>query len=296
MASECIHGFDEGLCDICFPKAPMVQARPAVASRAATRSVTKSGSGSAQRESRAARSPKAPPVNLLDQRVYHVTHVNNLAGIIASGAVLAPSAQLVPTVDLSSPLARELRATAEVAPAREVAAHVSWYLSTDATVWQELRRGAAETRWSAAARAAASVDFVVLVSTVRALSSLSEAERRTAAGGAAMNDSAGGGSAAGGSAVNSDEGGFVVADGDAAGTFTRFASGQDQALRMLSRLHNTDDALGAEVLVFGAVPFSAVQLIGVANEPHRDRVRAVLESSSTRPKVAVYPPWFAAPE
>ena len=66
-------------------------------------------------------------------------------------------------------------------------------------------------------------------------------------------------------------------------------------MRMLARLHNTEQLLDAEVLVAGSVPFEAVQLIGVANEPQRDRVRGILDDSSARPKVSVYPPWFAAP-
>ena len=35
-----------------------------------------------------------------------------------------------------------------------------------------------------------------------------------------------------------------------------------------------------------------VALIGVANEPVRDQVRALLSGTGFRPKVAVYPPWF----
>ncbi|MEQ1737738.1 MAG: DarT ssDNA thymidine ADP-ribosyltransferase family protein [Rhodoglobus sp.] len=207
-------------------------------------------------------------MNLLDQRVFHVTHVRNLERIVDSGAVLA-SAHDSPAplaIDLSSPLARELRATAEVtldSGGRSVAAFVPWYLSADASVWQELRRGAAEPRWSGAARAAASVDFVVLVSTVRALAA---------------------------------QGSFVVADGDAAATFTRFASNEEQAMRMLARLHNTEQVLDAELLVPNSVPFAAVQLIGAANEPQRDRVRGLLDAASVRTKVMVHPPWFAAPE
>ncbi|MDP3208512.1 MAG: DarT ssDNA thymidine ADP-ribosyltransferase family protein [Rhodoglobus sp.] len=217
-------------------------------------------------------------MNLLDQRVYHVTHLRNLKGILATDAVLAAdglatraaesSTAGIP-VDLSSPLTRELRSSVEVGPAVEggtassVSAHVPWYLSPDASVWQELRRGAAEPRWSAAARAAASVDLVVLVSTVRTLVAL---------------------------------GGFAIADGDGAATFTRFATDEGQAMRMLSRLHNTDHLFTAEVLIAGSVPFAAVQLIGVANDPQRDRVRTMLDGASARPKVAVYPPWFAAPE
>lgn len=202
-------------------------------------------------------------MNLLDQRVFHVTHLRNLEGIVGAGGLVAGES---PEVDFSSPLARELRSSATVGEggAQPVSAYVPWYLTPDAEVWNELRRGAAEPRWSAAARAAASVDLVVLVSTVKALGDLADGD-------------------------------IVVADGDAAGTYTRFAGGADPALRMLARLHNTDHALAAEVLVKDSVPFEAVQLIGVANEPQRDRVRALLDAARVRTKVAVYPPWFAAP-
>ncbi|MES1211928.1 MAG: hypothetical protein ABUT11_00115, partial [Leifsonia sp.] len=53
------------------------------------------------------------------------------------------------------------------------------------------------------------------------------------------------------------------------------------------------------------VPFSAITLVGVANEPVRDQVRQLLadagvghasngRSEGAAPKVAVYPPWFQA--
>lgn len=251
-SAECIHGFDAGLCDICYPKTPV--ARPAV-------SAVRAGAVRATPGSRAqaSRTPatKVPPTNLLDQRVFHVTHLRNLEGIVGAGGLVAGER---PEVDLTSELGRELRATAEVAAGSPVSEYVPWYVSPDAEVWNELRRGAAEPRWSSAARAAASVDLVVLVSTVRAL------------------------------------GNIVVADGDAAGTYTRFATDTEQSMRMLARLHNTDQARAAEVLVKGSVPFEAVQLIGVANEPQRDRVRALLDAADLRTKVSVYPPWFAVVE
>lgn len=189
-----------------------------------------------------------------------MTHLRNLEGIVGAGGLVAGEQ---PEFDFSSPLARELRASATIgAPGdagSSVSAYVPWYLSPEAEVWNELRRGAAEPRWSAAARAVASADLIVLVSTVKAL------------------------------------GDIVVADGDAAGTYTRFAAGSEQALRMLARLHGTEQADTAEVLVKDSVPFEAVQLIGVANEPQRDRVRAILDTAGVRTKVAVYPPWFAPP-
>lgn len=185
-----------------------------------------------------------------------MTHIRNLDGIIGAGGLVAGER---PEVDLSSDLARELRATAEAAPGEPVSGFVPWYLSPDATVWRELRDGAADPRWSTAARALAPADLVVLVSTVNALGSDSP---------------------------------VVAADGDAAGTYTRFATDSDQVHRMLSRLHKTDDARDAEVLVKDTVPFDAVQLIGVANDPQRDRVRRLLQQAGLSTRVSVYPPWF----
>jgi hypothetical protein len=196
------------------------------------------------------------PVNIADQRVFHITHVRNLEAILASGALDATAS---PLVDVSSELARELRATVEVSPGVSVAEFVPFYLAADANLWLELRRGAVEPRWSAAARAAASADFVLLVSTV-----------------AALGDSA------------------VICDGDAAGMYTRFAVSPDSADGMLRRLHATEQQRDAEALVRGSVPFDAVTLIGVANDPLRDSVREILAAAGRATKVAVYPPWFLA--
>lgn len=234
--SECIHGLEVPLCDICYPKAvvekpkPVRTAGPRVNRIAGTTSTKKS-------------------LNISEQRVYHVTHINNLESILDADAILADA---TPNVDLSTELTRELRRTAEVAPGLSVADYVPFYLLPNATLWEDLRGGAQdETRWSAAARAAASTDFVFLVTTVAALGE-----------------------------------GAVVTDGDAAGSLTRFASGDDRG-RMLQHLYDTEHALAAEALGRSSVPFSAIQLIGVANDRVRDRVR---EFTPTR--VAVYPPWF----
>jgi hypothetical protein len=247
--AECIHGFDEGLCDICFPKAAPV--RP-VASRVSSRAT----GTTARREPRASAAPRVrtPAPALLDQRVYHVTHVSNLASILADGALVAP-ALASPSVDVSSALTRELRQTAEVTGGGSVAEYVPFYLAPDADGWVELREGAEQPRWSAAARAAVPTDFVLLVSTVRALGEVS------------------------------------LADGDAAGTYTRFASGE-AVLGMLDRLHGSSTLAGAEALVRESVPLDAVQLVGVASDPVRDRVRGLLHDAGRSTKVVVYPPWF----
>lgn len=236
---ECIHGLDVPLCDICYPKTPA--AKPPVA-RAPRTSATRTPRAGAVTTSRKSIDPA-------QQRAYHVTHVRNLESILAAGGLETAA---TPAVDVSTDLTRELRLTAEVAPGRSVADFVPFYLAPSATLWGDLRDGAQdETRWSAAARAAASTDFVVLVATVGALGPDA-----------------------------------VVADGDAAASFTRFATG-DEITRALTRLHDSETLDAAEVLAPGSVPLSAIQLIGVANDRVRDTVRGL-----TSTKVAVYPPWF----
>lgn len=237
---ECIHGLEIPLCDICNPKAPPISPTAVKTARSAARTPRIAGIST---------SPKS--IDPARQRVYHVTHIRNLEDILDADAL---HARATPIVDVSTGLTRELRQTAEVAPGRVVADFVPFYLVPSATLWDDLRQGAAdETRWSAAARAAASVDFVVLVTTVAALGQDA-----------------------------------VVADGDAAASLTRFATG-DEITRALTRLHDTATFDAAEVLAFESVPFGVVQLIGVANDRVRDRVRDL-----TSTKVAVYPPWFQA--
>jgi hypothetical protein len=193
-------------------------------------------------------------INVGEQRIYHVTHIRNLENILETGELRADA---TPTVDVSSALTRELRSTAEVAPGEQVAGYVPFYLSPDATLWQQLRGGAGdETRWSAGARAAASGDFVFLVSTAKALGEVG-----------------------------------ALADGDAAATMTRFASGDDSG-RMLVRLHDEARLQDAEALAKESFAFDDVQLIGVANDPMRLRVKEMLDGANFSTKVAVYPPWF----
>ena len=237
---DCIHGLEIPLCDSCFPKA--VPEKPKVV-RASSRT---------PRFAAVATSKKS--INTGAQRVYHVTHINNLEGILATGALLANAA---PTVDLSTELTRELRRTARVcADGRMVSEYIPFYLTPSATLWEQLREGAVdETRWSPAARAATTSDFVFLVSTVEALGEES-----------------------------------VIADGDAAHSLTRFATG-DSLTRMLERLHDSDDVQEAEALALAPFPIELVQLVGVSNDRVRDRVRKL-----TSVKVVVHPPWFVSAE
>ena len=243
MALECIHGLDGTQCDSCFPK--KAPEKPIVAPRrTATRSIKSSTAA-----------PSVQQANVATQRVYHLTHSSNLAAIIESGELRAG---VIPALDISSELTRDLRRTAEVAPGTSVADHVPFFLSPNAALWNDLRLGIYGPHWSAAARTAALTDFVMLVSDLGSLGP--EA---------------------------------VLTDSDAAGSLTRFAPMSDTGERMLRRLHSEEDALlDAEVLSPAAVPLSSISLIGVPNDRARDSVRALLKGSTFSPKVAVYPPWF----
>jgi hypothetical protein len=222
------------------------------------------------RTARVAAAPRVPRAGVVttsrksvkagEQRIYHVTHIRNLEAIAAAGEL---SIDALPTVDVSSDLTRELRMSAPVDPETTVAEYVPFYLDPNALLWDDLRSGAVdETRWSDAARKATPFDFVFLVSTVAALGPAG-----------------------------------VIADGDAAATFTRFAT-DDGIQRAIERLHNDEDARrNAEALALSRFPFAAVQLIGVANDRVRDRARELLSvaasaGAGSAPKVAVYPPWF----
>ena len=245
MPAECIHGFEAGLCDTCFPKA--VPEKPkAVRSSAPPR---KAG----------ASRPGAAPIAIADQRIYHVTHIDNLPGILDAGGLVADSR---PVVDVSSPLTRELRATATAVPGVAVSEYVPFYLAPDATVWESLRTSTPDPRWSEAGLEANPLDFIFLISTARTLA----------------DDS-------------------VIADGDAAGTYTRFAGTDEERDLMLRRLYRDEDAkLGAEALVKGSFAFDEVHLVGVANDPARDRVKKLLDDAQFSPRVVVYPPWFQSGE
>ena len=243
MALECIHGLDGTQCDSCFPK--KAPEKPVVAPR---RTATRSIKGSTG-------APSVQQANVATQRVYHLTHSNNLAAIIEAGELRADA---TPVVDISSELTRDLRRTAEVSPGTSVADHVPFFLSPDAALWNDLRLGIYGPHWSAAARTAALTDFVMLVSDLGSLGTDA-----------------------------------VLTDSDAAGSLTRFAPMSDTGERMLRRLHTEDDTLlDAEVLSPAAVPLTAISLIGVPNDRARDTVRGLLKSSQFGPKVAVYPPWF----
>ena len=201
-------------------------------------------------------------------RIYHVTHVDNLASILGEGALLADRAGAAPAVDVSAPSAREFRRSAPVPGNGSVVAdYVPFLLSTDAHVWNAVRTGTPDPRLAADAVERQPADHVILVSSVAgAVGARSEVE-----------------------------GTVVVTDADAAAGGVGAASAWPEVLRMLQRLHREDEGsrlLSAEVLVRESLPLERVLLIAVGNDRVRDRVRAALDAVGLRTRVAVYPPWF----
>ncbi|MGV8877330.1 MAG: DarT ssDNA thymidine ADP-ribosyltransferase family protein [Rhodoglobus sp.] len=213
--------------------------------------------------SRAKRVPGAPRASanklpaLADQRTYHVTHISNLENILRTGQLVAPAQNETAVVDVSSALTRELRASSSLSTGEPVDRYVPFSLVPESHTWCELRDGASEPRWSDVARASSATDFVFLVTTIRALGA--EA---------------------------------VLADGDAAASLTRFATDEESMKRMLGNLRADELTADAEILVHGSFAFDEIQLVGVASDRVRDRVKELLDAASFATKVAVYPPWF----
>lgn len=299
---ECIHGLENGVCDICFPAkppaAPPTAERPAGAGNGTARSRTpgrapartartpgRSASATANtastgRSSAAKAASARHTVDVGEQRVYHVTHISNLAGILHTRALLADAGaerQPHPTVDISSPANREARRGMRPAGESEppVAGYVPFFLSPNAGAWESVRSQSPDPRLSAEAYRHGPYDFVILVSTVKRV-----------LGDAGQHDGNGGSGAS-----------VIVANGDPTGTFTRFGTSRDASERMLRALRSGEETgamLAAELLVRDSFPLENVSLIGVANDKVRTAVRALLAASGTRqgPKVVVYPPWF----
>lgn len=277
---ECIHGFEDGLCAICFPpKAPEPPAAappkartPRATLRTTNPSDPATGARAARGSARASRLTDGPPVDPSKLRVYHLTHLDNLARILGAGALLAddgdPSAS--PVVDIAAPAARDYRRTASVDEAdTSLAAYVPFFLSVDAHFWAAIRDGEADPRLAPppAGESRAAADFVLLVSSA--------------------------GQALGARAAI--EGQVVAATSDVSLPGAELAIGWYEAERVLRRLAVDDEGLAAgEFLVKSDVPLERIQLIAVANDRVRDRVRAALSAVGAKTRVAVYPPWFQA--
>ncbi len=290
MSDECIHGFDDGLCASCFPQAapdvarvvsnPSQRASKAREKVAPTtlRSAPVAPKGGALKPTVSLRSA---PVKVGDQRIYHLTHINNLASILESGTLHADAStawnESRPAFDMSSDGNREWRRTTRVAgeDTESIASYVPFFLSPDASVWESIRSHALDPRLTPKATNATPADFVMLVSAVKNATELHPAD-------VAENDTA-----------------IVVTDADAALERTRFGETRDSALRLLHHVRQSADAgalLEAEFLVREEFPFEQIVLIGVSNDRVRDAVKAILKPSGYRTKVAVYPPWFLPSE
>lgn len=253
--AECIHGFDDGMCDICFPrKAPEP---PVTVAASSTRTATRVATRPVKRVPGAPAGVPAKVPPFASRRLYHVTPLPNLESILLDGELRPIASGVTPDVDVAAPLARELRAHADVGDGRHVDEFVPFTASPDAERWAELRAGAEEPHWSAAARTLTFADYAVLVTIGRDLGP-----------------------------------DLVVADGDAAAPVTRFTLG-DPARAIAVAARTDPDLVGVEVLAPGTVPMSAVNLIAVANEPARARVRRMfVDVEGTPPRVVVHPPWF----
>lgn len=73
-------------------------------------------------------------------------------------------------------------------------------------------------------------------------------------------------------------------------------SGFDRVVLVTTALEVTNhggrlSAGGAEIP--DPFPFASVTLVAVANEPTRDRVKAMVDDADYAIRVAVYPPWFS---
>ena len=203
-------------------------------------------------------------------RIYHVTHLDNLARILGSGALLADAAEpgAQPEVDIAAPAAREFRRSAElVGTGGVVADYVPFLLTTDAHVWDAVRTATPDPRLDPAAVERPAADYVIFVSSV----------------GIALG------------ARTDVLGEVVLSDADAAVAGARTATEWPEIERMLRGIARDDDAASiasAEFLVREALPIERVSLIAVSNERVRDRVREALKAVGLRTRVAVYPPWF----
>src|SRR5687768_302287 len=101
------------MCASCYPKAVVeAEAKPARVTR--TREAARPALRSSPNRSAPA-TAKQKAVDVGELRIYHVTHVSNLPGILATGALLADTSDEWierPVVDISRPELREARRAA----------------------------------------------------------------------------------------------------------------------------------------------------------------------------------------
>ena len=251
---ECIHGLDAPLCDACTPKAP-----PSPEAIAAAAKPRKAAAPRARSRAAARTAVRQPAITVGDQRIYHLTHVSNLARIIQTGELRASACGAEPTTDIASPQARAQRAATVIDETDVVAQYVPFFVSPDATLWATIRAGKPDPRLADDASDYPANEFVMLLSTA----------------GAADREHSG------------------ICRTDAAFPGATVVTDPEQVNRELYRLHEDEDALReAEFLVREQFPFTSVTTIGVASDRIRGEVKALLDGAAHKPKVAVYPPWF----
>jgi len=252
--AECIHGFEEGFCDSCFPRIRPEDALVAAGVKVPVRRSTT--------KSRAAGTGRAvapvDPVSFASRRIYHVTHLRNLKGILASGALKAGA---TPEFDLLTPPEREIRSTMEIVPAEPLANFVPFALSPDAAWWEEIRTGAPQLRWSSAARAASSTEFVILVGTIGAIGPE-----------------------------------IVFSDRDVTHVLARIGVGVSAGSALTRRSMGEDpELLQPEVFAPAEYSLDDVVLIGIPNEPVKTKVKDIIRQvGGPSPKLSVVPAWFQA--
>ncbi|GAB3616978.1 hypothetical protein GCM10027416_15350 [Okibacterium endophyticum] len=262
MSDECIHGFDVGQCATCFPQEPPQSETAATPVRRKASRTSRPALGSAKHE------PEV--VDLGQRRLYHVSHIDNLDGILEHGALLADADLAgggLRRVDISSSAQRDRRRQVLVA-GHPVSAYVPFFLTPDADTWTNLRIGSRDSRLSPAAYEFPPSDYVVFVTTIDRVRPLTREKIPV---------------------------GFAVADDDSADDLARIETSETGVNRAFQRFDGDDGrerARVAEALVAESVPLGAVSLVGVANIRVRERVKDALTAAGQTTKVAAYTPWF----
>ncbi|QTX05294.1 DarT ssDNA thymidine ADP-ribosyltransferase family protein [Agromyces archimandritae] len=282
MGDECIHGFDDGLCAVCNPPKPPEPAPAASAparipgtsaartAAAASRAAAPAASRSRRKAAPSLRPEDDKPFDARAQRIFHLTHLDNLARILGSGAILSDAAGASPAVDIAAPAAREFRRATELGDTgAKLAEFVPFALSTDAHYWEAIRTGEPDPRLAPGAVKRRASEYVMLVSSI--------------------------GQALGAGGEESDA--VVLADRDPSIPGARTSEEWHElewTLRRLAREGEESRQGAAEVLVRGSLPLERVALIAVSDEKVRDRVRQALSAIGVKTRVTVYPPWFQA--
>lgn len=205
-------------------------------------------------------------------RLYHITHLDNLASIIASRALLPlhqmKQAGLQPRSIAYSHLQERRDAVAiPLAPGGNLHDYVPWSFAARSPMLYTAWRGAlgADTRQS---------DIRHLVSNVQRVQELQLP--------------------------------FVFTDGHPLSSeLTTFSNQLDDLPSLLDWevlcalvWRNTEEDADrkrrrqAEFLIHGAVPWEIVRGIVVQNESMREKVSGLLETNSSQPKVVVLPEWY----